>query len=48
IQKAGGKYWDPVKSFGEIIAQGTIDRNDTAAVQASLDSLVEGVTAAIE
>lgn len=48
IQKAGGKYWDPVKSFGEIIAQGTVDRDDPAAIQASLDSLVQGVTAPIE
>lgn len=48
IQKAGGKYWDPVQSYGEIIAQGTLDRNDPSAIQASLDSLVQGVTAAIE
>ncbi|MFG6332046.1 MAG: extracellular solute-binding protein [Lachnospiraceae bacterium] len=48
IQKAGGKYWDPVQSFGEIIAQGALDRNDPAAIQTSLDALVEGVTAAIE
>lgn len=48
IQKAGGKYWDPVQSFGEIIAQGTLDRDNPAAIQASLDALVEGVTAPIE
>ncbi len=48
IQKAGGKYWDQVQSFGEIIAQGALDRNDPAAIQTSLDALVEGVTAAIE
>ncbi len=47
-KKAGGKYWDPVQSFGEIIAQGALDRNDPAAIQTSLDALVEGVTAAIE
>lgn len=44
LQFAGGKYWDPVKSFGEQIAQGTI-KNDDASVQAALDSLVAGVTA---
>lgn len=44
IQKAGGKYWDPVKSFGEQIAQGTIATDD-ASVQAALDDLVAGVTA---
>ena len=22
-QKVGGKYWDPAKTFGELIAQGT-------------------------
>lgn len=48
IQKAGGKYWDPVQSFGEIIAQGALDRDNPAAIQASLDALVEGVTAPIE
>jgi len=44
LQFAGGKYWDPVKSFGEQIAQGTI-KHDDASVQAALDSLVAGVTA---
>ena len=44
LQFAGGKYWDPVKSFGEQIAQGTI-KNDDASVQAALDGLVAGVTA---
>lgn len=44
LQAAGGKYWDPTKSFGEQIAQGTI-KNDDASVQAALDALVAGVTA---
>lgn len=44
LQAAGGKYWDPTKSFGEQIAQGTI-KSDDASVQAALDGLVEGVTA---
>ncbi len=44
IQKAGGKYWDPSKSFGEQIAQGSI-ASDDASVQKALDELVAGVTA---
>lgn len=44
LQSAGGKYWDPVKSFGEQIAQGSI-KSDDASVQAALDDLVAGVTA---
>lgn len=44
LQSAGGKYWDPAKSFGEQIAQGTI-KSDDASVQAALDDLVAGVTA---
>lgn len=47
IQTVGGKYWDATGSFGEQIAQGTI-ASDDASVQAALDALVEGVTAAIE
>ena len=46
VQSVGGKYWDPTKSFGEQIAQGTI-ASDDASVQAALDALVEGVTAPI-
>lgn len=46
LQFAGGKYWDPTKSFGEQIAQGTI-KNDDASVQAALDALVAGVTAPV-
>jgi len=45
-QSTGDKYWDPTKSFGEQIAQGTI-ASDDAAIQAALDSLVEGVNAPI-
>lgn len=44
IQKAGGKYWDPAKTFGEMIAQGQI-KNDDKSIQKALDELVEGVTA---
>lgn len=46
VQSVGGKYWDPTKSFGEQVAQGTI-ASDDASIQAALDSLVEGITAAI-
>lgn len=46
LQFAGGKYWDPVKSFGEQLAQGTI-KNDETSAQAALDELVAGVTAPI-
>lgn len=48
IQKVGGKYWDPAQTFGELIAQGTLNRDDEAGIQRTLDSLVEGVTAPIE
>jgi len=48
IQSVGGKFWDPTATFGENIAQGKIDRNDEAAIQAALDTLVEGVTAPLE
>ncbi len=46
VQSVGGKYWDPAKSFGEQIAQGTI-ASDDASIQAALDSLVEGITAPV-
>lgn len=48
VQMVGGKFWDPTATFGEKIAQGTIPADDDAAIQAALDSLVEGVTAPIE
>ena len=44
VQSVGGKYWDPAKSFGEQIAQGTIATDD-ASIQTALDDLVAGVTA---
>lgn len=46
VQTVGGKYWDPTKSFGEQIAQGTIG-SDEATIQNALDQLVAGVTAPI-
>lgn len=48
IQRVGGKYWDPSKTFGENIAQGKIVADDEAGIQAALDNLVEGVTAPVE
>lgn len=48
VQLVGGKYWDPTATFGEMIAQQQLDVNDDAAIQAALDSLVEGVTAPVE
>lgn len=46
VQSVGGKYWDPTKSFGEQIAQGTI-ASDDASIQTALDDLVAGITAAV-
>lgn len=48
IQKVGGKYWDPAATFGEMLAQGSLKKDDEAGIQASLDALVQGVTAPIE
>lgn len=46
VQLVGGKYWDPAKSFGEQIAQGTLPSDD-AGIQAALDELVTGITSPI-
>ena len=46
-QFAGQNYWDPAATFGEMIAKGELDVNDTAGIQAALDTLVEGATAPI-
>lgn len=48
IQRVGGKYWDPTATYGENIAQSKLDVADEAAIQESLDKLVEGVTAPVE
>lgn len=40
VQMAGDNYWDPTKSFGEIIAQGNPDGTD---LQTLLDNVVEAV-----
>ena len=48
VQTVGDKYWDPTATFGEMIAQGTLSADDEAAIQEALDTMVDGVTAAIE
>lgn len=45
VQVVGGNYWGPTETFGEMIAQGSLNRDDTAAIQEALDTLVEGVSA---
>lgn len=46
VQVVGGKYWDPTATFGQMIAQGELSATDDAAIQAALDTMVAGVTAA--
>ena len=48
VQFAGQNYWDPAATFGEIIAKGELSADDTAGIQAALDTLVEGATAPIQ
>lgn len=48
VQFAGQNYWDPVATFGQMIAQGELSADDTTGIQAALDTLVEGVTAPIQ
>lgn len=47
LQDVGGNYWEPTKTLGEIIAQSQLKIGDTEAIQAALDTMVEGVTAPI-
>lgn len=47
-QSVGGKFWDPTATFGQMVAEGKLNRDDTAAIQAALDELVTGVTAPLE
>ncbi len=48
VQSVGDKFWDPTATFGEIMAQNQLSADDDDAIQAALDELVSGVTAAIE
>lgn len=44
-QRVGGKYWDPAKTLGQILASGNPDGTD---LQQLLDTTVEGITAPVE
>ncbi len=44
VQTVGGSYWDPAATFGTMIAQGTLSRDDVDGIQAALDELVSGVS----
>ena len=48
IQTVSAKYWDPTKTFGEMIAQGSLSATDEKAIQDALDTMVEGAKAAVE
>lgn len=48
VQTVSAKYWDPTKTFGEMIAQGSLSATDEKAIQDALDTMVEGVKAAVE
>lgn len=43
-QRIGGNYWDPVATFGAIMADGNPDGTD---LQTLLDNMVEGITAPV-
>lgn len=47
-QSAGQNFWDPAKTFGEIIAKGQLKADDTAGIQKALDTLVDGASAPAE
>lgn len=48
VQNVGGNYWDPTATFGEMIAQGQLARDDEAGIQEALDTMVAGVTAPVQ
>ena len=48
VQVVGGKYWDPTGTFGQMIAEGKLDKADEAGIQKALDDLVAGVAAPVE
>ena len=47
IQDVGEKFWDPTKTLGELCAQKQLTAGDTDAIQAALDTAVEGITASL-
>lgn len=48
VQSVSAKYWDPTKTFGEMVAQGSLSATDEKAIQDALDTMVEGVKSAVE
>ncbi len=46
-QTVGGNYWEPLKTFGEIVAQGQLKIGETDKIQEALDTMVAGATAPI-
>ncbi len=48
VQTVGGKFWDPTATFGALIGNGELKRDDEAAIQSALDEMVAGVTAKVE
>ena len=48
VQVVSGNYWDPTATFGQMIAEGTLSKDDTAGIQTALDTMVAGVTAPVQ
>lgn len=47
LQDVSGQFWDPSKTFGEILAQNQLKIGDTAGIQTALDNYVAGATAPV-
>ncbi len=43
VQVVSGRFWDPTKAFGQMIAAGELSADDDAAIQKALDTMCEGV-----
>lgn len=48
IQQAGDNYRDCAKAFGQLIAEGALEKKDTEGIQKALDELVAEVTAPVQ
>ena len=48
VQVVSGNYWDPTATFGQMIAEGTLSKDDTAGIQTALDTMVAGVSAPVQ
>ena len=48
VQLVGGNFWDPTATFGQKVAAGDFAKADDSTIQAALDEMVKGVTAAVE